>query len=120
MAIDPVSVGLQALGIIKGAATPAPAVSGSSGNFANQYQQNGPAPWTLVMGGGGEPRVAQAFRPDSLVMGMTGLSTATNKAVGNGTAINQPAAITNSLFQNPFMWVALAVAVVGVAWVSKK
>ena len=96
----------------------APAVSSSNGNFGNQYQQNGPAPWTLAMGGKG-PAENVAFRPDSLVMGMTGMSTATNRAVGNGTAVNQPAALTNSVFQNPWMWGAVAVAVVGVAWIKK-
>lgn len=111
-------LGIAALGLLKpGGAQPA--VSGSSGNFANQYQNNAPASWSLSMGGKGPP-VAQAFRPDSLVMGLTGLSTTTNKAVGNGIAVTQPAAITNSLFQNPWMWGAIAVAVVGVAWIGKK
>ena len=109
---------VAASALSKGGSAP-PAVSGSSGNFANQMQQNGPAPWSLSMGGTG-PAVAQAFRPDSYVMGLTGLSTATNRAVGNGIAVTQPAAITNSLFQNPWMWGAVAIAVVGVAWIGKK
>lgn len=113
-------LGIAALGLLRPGGSP-PAVSGSNGNFANQIQQNGPAPWTLTMGGKGEPSVGQAFqRPDSLVMGLTGLSTTTNKAVGNGTAVTQPAAVTNSLFQNPWMWGALAIGAVGVAWVAKK
>lgn len=112
-------LGIAALGALRPSGTPA--VSGSNGNFANQIQQNGPAPWSLSMGGSGPP-VARAFesRPDSFVMGLTGLSTATNRAVGNGIAVNQPAAITNSLFQNPWMWAGLAVAAVGVAWIAKK
>ncbi len=116
-------VAMAALSLAKPSGSP-PAVSGSSGNFANQIQQNGQAPWTLMMGGKGQPPEARAFtaagRPDSYVMGLTGLSTTTNAAVGNGTAVTQPAAITNSLFQNPWMWGALAVAVVGVAWVAKR
>lgn len=115
-------LGLAALNVLRPGGGGQPAVSGSSGNFANQVQQNAPAPWTLVMGGKGEPAVGRAFesRPDSFVMGLTGLSTSTNKAVGSGTAVSQPAAITNSLFQNPWMWGAIAVAVVGVAWIAKK
>lgn len=114
------ALGLQAIGMLRGGGSQ-PNVSGANGNFTNQIQQNGPAPWSLSMGGSGPP-VARAFesRPDSFVMGLTGLSTATNRAVGNGIGVTQPAAITNSLFQNPWMWGAIAVAVVGAAWVGKR
>lgn len=111
-------LGIAAIGAMsKGGAQPA--VSGSSGNFANQQMQNGQAPWVLTMGGKPAPENI-AFRPDSLVMGMTGMSTGTNSAIGNGTAVNQPAAITNSILHNPWMWAAGAIAVVGVAWMRKK
>lgn len=114
---------IAAIGLLRpGGSTPN--VSSSNGNFANQVQQNGQAPWQLTMGGKGQPPEARAFtaagRADSFVMGLTGLSTTKNTAVGNGTAVTQPAAITNSLFQNPWMWGALAVAVVGVAWIGKR
>lgn len=112
-------LGLAAIGAVsKGSAQPA--VSSSNGNFANQVMQNGQAAWQLSMGGSGQPPQALAFRPDSFVAGLTGIDTSTNSAVGNGTAVNQPAAITNSLLHNPWMWAAGAIAVVGVAWMRKK
>jgi hypothetical protein len=76
--------------------------------------------WNRTQGGNGQPPQAQAFRPDSFVMGLTGLSTSgAGTAVGNGTAVTQPAAITNSILHNNWMWIAIAVAAVGVAWVKK-
>lgn len=111
-------VAMAAIGLAKGGSAP-PAVSSSNGNFANQIMQNGQAPWQLSMGGKGPPQ-AMAFRPDSFVAGLTGIDTSTHSAVGNGTAVNQPAAITNSILHNPWMWAAGAIAVVGVAWMRKK
>lgn len=54
--------------------------------------------WNVNLGGDGPPQ-ARAFseRADSLVMGITGLSTITGRAAGNGTAVQQPSAMTNSL-----------------------
>lgn len=101
------------------AAPAAPAVSGGFNGQMLDLSNHGIPAWNRTQGGNGQPPQAQAFRPDSLVMGLTGLSTTTNAAVGNGTAVTQPAAITNSLLHNNFMWIALAVAVVGVAWIKK-
>lgn len=110
----------------KGATAPGPSiVPGSNLNgqtvVFGQRQGNQLAQWALA-GGGSESRYGEAFqRPDSLVIGMTGLSTTgEGYAVGNGTTVNQPAAITNSLFQNPWMWGAAAIVGIAFIWKGKK
>jgi hypothetical protein len=116
--MDPISVGLQALSILKGGAGSAPAQSASNGNFANTFQENGIASWNVNMGGNGPP-AAQAFRPDSFVLGLTGLNSATGAASGAGLAVANtaaPFAGANSMG----MLLVVAVIAAGAAWIIKK
>lgn len=101
--MDPWAAGLQALGILRGGGQPPTASSSSDGNFAYQTMLTGMPGWNVNLGGDGPPQ-AQAFtqsRPDSLVMGLTGISTATNRAAGNGISVAQPSVATGN-------WTALA------------
>lgn len=99
--MDPVSAGLQLIGMFKGGAQSPAVTSGGNGTFSNQTLIFGGLPaWNMNMGGNGTPPTAQAFdttpRADSLVMGLTGLSTVTGQAGGNGIAATQPAALVRS------------------------
>lgn len=110
--MDPIAAGLQALSIFKGGAQSPTVTSGGNGTFSNQTLVFGGLPsWNMFNGGSGTPPTAQAFdtapRADSLVMGLTGLSTVTGKAGGNGLGVTQPAALVSN-------WSTLAlVAAVG-------
>jgi|GEM_PF-3374135 hypothetical protein len=93
--MDPIAAGMQLLGIAASGNRAPTDVSSSNGNFANQYQMFGLPGWNVNLGGDGPPQ-AQAFsnRPDSLVLGLTGIDSATGAAAGNGVAVSQPAAVT--------------------------
>lgn len=131
--MDPWSIGLQALGILKGGAGSAPpSVTATSGgptfdnqtiNFGDMGIEHALPDWLASQGGNGPP-AAQAFtapRTDSFVMGLTGLSTTgRGTAVGNGIGASQPAAISNSLLHNPMMWAALAAVGIAILWMHKK
>lgn len=101
--MDPLSAGLQALNILKGGAgAQSPTVSSSTaGSFSGQTLVFG-APsipsWNGANGGTG-PDISTAFngRPDSFVMGLTGLNTTTGYAGGSGISVaNQPSGVMGS------------------------
>lgn len=118
----------EIIGMVSGAAgksSAPPPVNNTSGGhaFDNQLQDFGAGDWNINFGGNG-PQDTQAFqrpRADAYVLGLAGLSTTgAGTAVGNGTTVQQPAAVTNSILQNNPMWLALAVAAVGIVWVMGK
>lgn len=115
--MDPFAAGLQVLGILKGGSAP-PVVTSGAPAFNNQMMDLSNR--GIALPSASFRPEAQAFqtRPSSYVMGLTGLSTTgAGAAIGNGTAVVQPVAITNSILQNRWMWAA--VAVVGIAFVFK-
>lgn len=118
--MDPVT--LAALfGAAAKVATPTPAVSGANGAFSNQFQENGIAPWNVNMGGSGTPPTAQAFsRPDSFVLGLTGLNSATGVASGSGIAVQNMAAPFGAGGNSWIMLAMVAVVAAGAAWLIKK
>jgi hypothetical protein len=134
--MDPatISLGLQAIGLVRGGAgSSIPSITSTSGSRGktiiagdiNSGMDMGAmsdiAFWSTGAGGNG-PGQAMAFqRPDSFVMGLTGLSTTGNGyALGNGIAVKQPAAITNSIFQNPWMWGAVGLVAIALFIGRKK
>lgn len=107
----------------KGGAPAGPAISGigQGGQMLDMgnYGMQGLPAWNRNNGGNGQPPQAQAFRPDSLVMGLTGLSTTTSSAAGNGLAATQPHAFLNTApFQTTNILIIGAI-VLGVLWLKK-
>lgn len=107
---------------------PAPASSALGGNAFNGQDinlgwQGGIPSWNRTQGGDGAPPEVVAFRPDSYVMGLTGLSTQTNVAAGNGIAVNQPTAVLNTApFQalnNPTSLLLIGAIVLAAVWIAK-
>lgn len=115
--MDPITAGMQILGMLKGGSAP-PVVTSGAPAFNNQYMDM--TNRGISMPSESFRKEAQAFqtRPSSYVMGLTGLSTTgAGAAIGSGTVTSQPVALTNSVLKNPWMWAA--VAAIGIAFASR-